>query len=242
MSNTQIEAVLETKGHKFLFSAKLHPDTAITMKVMTIDQTERWTGEFAPSFLEDLTSKAGSLKKAPVFWKMLTTASLKMSKSVRLEVILPEDLDWSGSDEVIGVLLTHSGEFDKIRYHLQLTKQPFTTDELILTARKFAAEIARLKERCSKLQSERSTDVLESRIADLTAMIDSVQQEKQLEVAKLKRKLRKLEARSDADERSLRSPSNMSPTGSPNGSPIFDGLNAIGRSRMRLKQETPKKR
>ena len=248
MSSMNVETILEARGQKFVFSAKLVPGEAISMKVVSIDQTERWSGDFASSYIEELTSKAGALKKIQVFWKMLTTAAFKMSKSVRLEIIPPGEFELSGSDEIIGVLLTLHGEFDKIRYNLQLAKQPFTNDELVLTARKLFAEITRLKERIGELANERSVDALETQVADLTSMINSVEQEKDSEISRLKRKLRRLQARSELDETSFSRSSTMSPISprsprSPQGSPdYYDRLNMIRRPRMQYKDEEEKPR
>ena len=124
-----VESVVDCKGEKFTFSANLIQEEAISMKLVSLDQTERWSGVFGSKLIEDITQKAGAVKRIPIFWKILCSAALNASSSARLDVFFPADLNLRGSDEMVFAVFTVSSEFDKVKYPFRLTQDPFTNDE-----------------------------------------------------------------------------------------------------------------
>ena len=229
-----VESVVDCKGEKFTFSANLIQEEAISMKLVSLDQTERWSGVFGSKLIEDITQKAGAVKRIPIFWKILCSAALNASSSARLDVFFPADLNLRGSDEMVFAVFTVSSEFDKVKYPFRLTQDPFTNDELVITIRKMFSEVSRLKDVLSEVTADSSVESLEYRISALNSMLETVQQEKDSEITKLKRKLKKLQDQSDAEEAVLARSMGMSP------GPDYERLNTIRKPRMQYKEaQTP---
>jgi len=198
---TRVDATIDFHGVPFGLSARLGSDHAITVQIMSMDRTEQWAEDFGSQFIEDVTRKAGSAKKAAVFWTMLCTAALRKSRSVRLEVFRPSDLNLRGSDEKLFLVLTLCSEFDKVKYPLQLTRREFAPAELIDTIRELQRENARLRERLDEALTERSVESLGGRVSELSAMLEDVQRAKDGEIRRLRRRLSRLAAAAQRDER-----------------------------------------
>lgn len=226
------DTVVDFRGTEFKLSGQLQSSNIMFIKLSSMDFTERWEGEFAPEFIEDITQKAGSGKKLPIFWRMLCNSALKISKTVELEVFLPSDLHMTGTDEKVYLILTLTSEFDRVKYPLQLIKQEVSNEELIDTVKRLYNENLRLKERIEELTVDRSVSSLEQKIAALTDLLDDVQHEKDDEIHQLKRRLRHLQTKE------VRSPSKSPRTPSPEKGTVFDRFNRTKKPTMRHKHAT----
>ena len=230
-----VESIINFKGAKFTFSAKIIRDVAVSMQLISWDQTERWCGEFGAQLIEDVTQKAGALKNIHVFWKILCSAVLKTSSTATIDFFFPTDLNLRGSDEMIYAIFTISSEFDQVKFPFRLTQSPFTNDELIITIRKMYSELTRLKERLSEITADSSIESLEYRISSLNSVLETVQQDKDSEILQLKKRLKQLQDRADAEELLYSRSIAMSP------GPDYERLNSIRKPRMQFKEaQTPK--
>eukprot|EP01036_Dinobryon_divergens_P053401 gene53401-71387_t len=111
----------------------------------------RWRGEFTSQYIEEITQKAGNFKKFTVFIKMLASAFSKDSDSVFVDLLTYNDLEvlkarksstnmssssLSTSTSISSnpksllkryIILTYSGEFDRVHFPLPLAHEDSPT-------------------------------------------------------------------------------------------------------------------
>jgi hypothetical protein len=163
----EFDCLLEFHNLQFHLESRLISDSLFTLSFVSPDFTERWCGEFSADHLENVTKRAGSLKKLSTFWKMFCSAGLKLSKSVSLDVIVPSALLETLAtvlDNKVYIILTQVTEFDQIKYPLRLRRTDFTNEELIVTIRKLYSEKLKLKERAAPMIVRDSVETLEERV------------------------------------------------------------------------------
>jgi coiled-coil domain-containing protein 61 len=108
------------------------------------DSNDRWSSEFTSQYIEEITHKAGNFKKFAVFSKMLSAAFTEAKDNVLyVDLLTSSDLEMlkarksTGGDSHGGqfqassggvsnkryIILTYSGEFDRVHYPLPLVHE-----------------------------------------------------------------------------------------------------------------------
>jgi coiled-coil domain-containing protein 61 len=134
----------------------------LTIEAEQEDTNERWFGEFTGQYVEEITHKAGSYKKFPIFVKMLCSAFNKESPSVFVELLTYSDLELMKARKMGHpdpkprtlvdptnkahlkryVILTYQGEFDRVHYPLPLAFEEVpNTDSLLRTIKRLRLQI-----------------------------------------------------------------------------------------------------
>ena len=101
------------------------------------ETSKRWKGEFSANYIETLTQKSKSFKKFPIFIKMLTSGLDCASDSVIIDLLTYQELEMFRSSRNPGtsssqpsnsklqtkryLILTFSGEFERVHYPLPLS-------------------------------------------------------------------------------------------------------------------------
>lgn len=191
----EFDCLLDFRGVFFHLEARYMSDELFTLSFLSPDFTERWYGEFSSEHIEDVTHRAGALKKLSTFWKMLCTAGFKQSKSVSLEIVLPSaflETLATVSEDKIYIVLTQFSEFDRVKFPLRLLYTEFTLDELKATIRRLYADNLRLKEQPVLPRPPDPREGLERRVAQLNEELARMQSAKDDEIEFLEQKLQEL--------------------------------------------------
>lgn len=89
---TEFDIVVTTNDLKYRFSGRVVNHDTFSLKIISEDYTLRWAGDFSANFIDDLTTKAGCIKKISVFWKMLTEIAEDESQTASLEILTAEQI------------------------------------------------------------------------------------------------------------------------------------------------------
>jgi coiled-coil domain-containing protein 61 len=128
----------------------------LSLEVEQYDTNDRWSAEFTSQYIEEITHKAGSFKKYSTFVKMLMSSFSKESDSVTVDLLTYADLEAlkqrklghagasQGSSATMSqsrttaaqqskryVILTYSGEFDRVHYPLPLAFEEIPNPEAL---------------------------------------------------------------------------------------------------------------
>lgn len=155
--------------HDIEYTISIQECEGLDVEARTGSQT--WRAQFSPSFIEEVSRRAGNVKTFPVFYKMLVAALLEESSSVHIDVLTTQDLtqlrqrDMPSADgpNKRYLILTYQAEFDKVHYPLAL--QPVaeeTIDSLREQVQQLEAQlqqtntddIEELREENERLRSE----------------------------------------------------------------------------------------
>eukprot|EP00602_Paraphysomonas_sp_CaronLab_P000215 CAMPEP_0185031382 /NCGR_PEP_ID=MMETSP1103-20130426/18830_1 /TAXON_ID=36769 /ORGANISM="Paraphysomonas bandaiensis, Strain Caron Lab Isolate" /LENGTH=789 /DNA_ID=CAMNT_0027566895 /DNA_START=93 /DNA_END=2462 /DNA_ORIENTATION=- len=118
-------------------------ESLLSVDIEQVDSGERWSGEFTSQYIEDISHKAGNFKKFSVFVKMLSSAFSRESESVYVDLLTYNDLEVlkarrlgtaaplnsslsssaSRSQMKRYIILTYSGEFDRVHFPLPLAHE-----------------------------------------------------------------------------------------------------------------------
>ncbi|BDA40618.1 probable coiled-coil domain-containing protein 61 at N-terminal half [Coccomyxa sp. Obi] len=93
MSEALYNAKIERRGQEYRVSIHQEQGDGLRIEVEQESDGSLWRGQFSPSNVEDITAKAGNLKKAAVFNKMLQSALTGKSAAVHVDVLKYSDLE-----------------------------------------------------------------------------------------------------------------------------------------------------
>jgi len=183
-------------------------NSLLTLEIEDSDSNERWTGEFTSQYIEEITLKAGNFKKFSTFVKMVCSGFGKENESVFMDILTAGDLEMlkarkagkapsSQSSVSSGggggkryVILTYSGEFDRVHYPLPLSFEAAPNPESLQRC------VARLRRRLSdSAEQQGGLDEANSGAGaekDLRQIIANLRQEN----TQLRHRLRQVESRS----------------------------------------------
>mmetsp|Transcript_9497 Transcript_9497/g.14255 ORF Transcript_9497/g.14255 Transcript_9497/m.14255 type:complete len:519 (-) Transcript_9497:66-1622(-) len=127
---------LTLRNEEYILHGFIDPNGNLVVEAELKSNGSRWLGRFSPADLEDLTRKTGNFKKFLVFVKMLSTALLRASDTVFVDMFTYEDLEAlrkksgegqskensrsKGKSKKRYLILTYIVEFDKVHYPLRL--------------------------------------------------------------------------------------------------------------------------
>lgn len=84
---TEFDIVNTTNDIKYRFSGRVVNHDTFSLKIINEDYTLRWAADFSANYIDDLTTKAGCIKRISVFWKMLTEIAENESQTATLEIL-----------------------------------------------------------------------------------------------------------------------------------------------------------
>jgi len=171
-----IEYIVYLKGKEELLQIRIEEKITGNM----------WKGEFSTKYVEDITQKAGSFKKFPVFVKMMCTALKQENESVYIDILTPQDLENLKTKKAAGntstlsigsqssltpssqpkpkpggkryLILTFASEFERVHYPLPLSYDENPEPELLKsTLSRLARELDSLKTRTVVSESGQGT-------------------------------------------------------------------------------------
>ena len=204
-NNIEKEWNLNFHGNSYMIDI-LSQGNTLSISVESNDTNQRWTSEFTSQYIEEITLKAGSFKKYSVFVKMLISAFNKESDSVFVDLLTASDLEAlkarkmgnsmsdnksistsqaSSNIKKRYIILTYSGEFDRVHYPLPL---PFEETPNPSALRRTISRLRRQLEQLKKgevVTADTSTDK-EARI-----MVTQLRQEN----TELRHRLRQLQGK-----------------------------------------------
>ena len=182
-------------------------NSLLTLEIEDSDSNERWTGEFTSQYIEEITLKAGNFKKFSTFVKMVCSGFGKENESVFMDILTAGDLELlkarkagkapnsqsavsSGGGGKRYVILTYSGEFDRVHYPLPLSFEAAPNPESLQRC------VARLRRRLTEgFEQQGGLDEANSGAGaekDLRQIIANLRQEN----TQLRHRLRQVESRS----------------------------------------------
>ena len=150
------------RGTLYLYDLSSDSDT-LTITFEEKQTSKRWRGEFTASYIESLTQKSKSFKKFPIFLRMLITALDSSSESVLIDVLTYQELEMFRSNRNPGssgpsqlpnprvltkryLILTFSGEFERVHYPLPLSfEEAPDVDSLQKTVARLRTELEQVK-------------------------------------------------------------------------------------------------
>lgn len=178
-------------------------NSLLSLEIEDTETNERWCGEFTSQYIEDITLKAGNFKKFTTFVKMVCSGFSKDNESVFMDILTGSDLETLKARKQGGaskppptsaapyagkryVILTYSGEFDRVHYPLPLAfeSQP-NADSLQRTVRRLRGRLAERSDQRDGL-AEIGAD------KDVRQIIANLRQEN----TELRHRLRQAESRS----------------------------------------------
>lgn len=213
--DSEINTIIEQNNKIYRLSAQYLSPESFSVQIISEDWTIRYASEFSSSFIEKTTSKSGSFKRLPVFWKMfflacqklentkplltieiLTSAQLQQFVTFPVSESLIEsqsELDKSTTkDNKLFLIVTQISDFDKTRYLLPLIYTPYSNEELILSLRRLYFENKKLTNLLNEVNESHSIITLEQKMSMLNADYEDLQIQKDLEIDQLTKKLKKL--------------------------------------------------
>eukprot|EP00878_Enallax_costatus_P030873 GHUV01033675.1.p1 GENE.GHUV01033675.1~~GHUV01033675.1.p1 ORF type:complete len:207 (+),score=63.27 GHUV01033675.1:706-1326(+) len=129
---------IDFHGVLYTITISVDGEEVLRIEIEDKDTLDRWRGEFAAKYVEDITSKTGNFKKFTIFVRMLQTAILQQSDSVFVDLLTFQDLELLKSKKAGGtngqsapprqlpasnkryLILTYASEFDRVHYPLPL--------------------------------------------------------------------------------------------------------------------------
>lgn len=196
----------------------------INIEIEQINTNDRWSGQFTTEYIEEITHKAGNYKKFAVFVKMICSALNKTNESVFIDLLTFADLEalkqrklgqnvsdnssvMSNSSSTLNarssmkryVILTYSGEFDRVHYPLPLAFETSpNTDSLKRTINRLRKEILAL----TNSNIDGNTDLTK----DAKYILEKLRQEN----TELRHRLRQAESRINKTNTTISSPPSTS--------------------------------
>ena len=136
MEHLKKTAEINIRGTIYLYDFQSDSEN-LTLAFEEKETSKRWKGEFSANYIETLTQKSKSFKKFPVFLKMLTSGLDCTTDSVIVDLLTYQELEMFRSSRNPGtnsstssnsklqtkryLILTFSGEFERVHYPLPLS-------------------------------------------------------------------------------------------------------------------------
>lgn len=192
-----LSAEFSTRNRNYSVDIAIKGSDSFGIDLIDLDTSERWSSEFAASYIEELTRKSGMAKRISVFWRMLQTALDGSSNEVSFDVLTTEDVaalqkqsrskrtPKRMNDDKRYFIVTQVTEFDKVHFPLALVKNPFTSEEYGEIIRNLRMENRQLKESDG---SEKIAE-LEAKIYDLNATYTAMLEERDQIIQELEMQL-----------------------------------------------------
>ncbi|KAK8886015.1 Coiled-coil domain-containing protein 61 [Tritrichomonas musculus] len=230
----EINVVLESNQRKYRLYAQYSTANSFSLQIISEDFTLRYAGEFTAAYIEEITVKSGAFKRLPIFWQILLMACQNTDTSPALTIDIytatelqnmvafsapliksPKSPPNSQSDIIyedkIFLIITQISDFDKIRYPLPLAYTPFTNDELMLSVRRLYKENEKLKGMLDEINASHSIVSLEQKKSMLSADYMDLQNQKNIEIEQLQKKLKQLKVKRAREIASTRTSRKFSP-------------------------------
>jgi hypothetical protein len=195
LPQTEFNVVVEGTECKYRLFGRATSRGTFSIRILNEDYTQRWMGSYSATFIDEITQKAGCAKKISVFWKMVSDAATRTSRTVTLDILTEEEIQNVGrlrvtseSGHRIFLLVTQSSEYDCFRYPLPVKTVPFTCEE-------YAETVRRLYQHNKSLAAADCVSAaiaIEQKLADFRDIVARVQKQKDSEIAALRRKVKAL--------------------------------------------------
>ncbi|KAG0589712.1 hypothetical protein M758_1G039700 [Ceratodon purpureus] len=169
MSNhSEFEQVVELvfQNVQYLLTVSLAPGDTLCVEAEHKTDGSRWRGDFTARYIEEITQKTGNFKKFSVFVKMLRSAILQESDSVFVDLLTYQDFEMlknrkmrdigtqalrSATNNKRYLILTYTGEFDRVHYPLPLLHEDNPEPEALKrTIRRLRDELEDVKAQLQK--------------------------------------------------------------------------------------------
>ena len=219
------EWVMEFHGVDYIINLTA-TDSLLVIDAESEYSNETWTGEFTSKYIEEITHKAGNFKKFSVFVKMLISSLSKDNDSVYIDLLTFADLEMlkarrgDGTSSSVQssttsaskttnrryVILTYSGEFDRVHYPLPLLFED------VLDPVKLKRTIKKLRA-ALKLQPSSQTKSSDSMLHDGDKTLRQVASQLRQDNTELRHRLRQAESRNNRSSQSQTSSTSSSSRG-----------------------------
>ncbi|CAN5951512.1 unnamed protein product, partial [Sphagnum jensenii] len=151
---------------QYLLTVALAPGDTLCVEAEHKTDGSRWRGDFTSRYIEEITRKTGNFKTFTVFVKMLRSAILQESDSVFVDLLTYQDLEMLKNKKSRGIgvhpcqrasnnkrylILTYTGEFDRVHYPLPLLYEENPEPEALKrTIRRLRDELEEVKSTLQK--------------------------------------------------------------------------------------------
>jgi hypothetical protein len=197
LPRTEFKVVLEAAGCKYHLFGRYTGRETFSIRILNEDYSQRWMRKYSATFINEVTQKAGCTKKISVFWRMLAEAATRMSRTVKLEIMTEAEIQnvsrlrvSSEPGDRIFLLVTQSSECDFFRYPLPVKSVPFTYEEYAEMIRRLRQDNKRLQENLAASDCVSAAMVIEQKLAEFSDIVTLVQNQKDDEIAALRRKVK----------------------------------------------------
>ncbi|KAH9573656.1 hypothetical protein CY35_01G012000 [Sphagnum magellanicum] len=165
---SEFEQVVELvfQNVQYLLTVALAPGDTLCVEAEHKTDGSRWRGDFTSRYIEEITRKTGNFKTFTVFVKMLRSAILQESDSVFVDLLTYQDLEMLKNKKSRGIgvhpcqrasnnkrylILTYTGEFDRVHYPLPLLYEENPEPEALKrTIRRLRDELEEVKSTLQK--------------------------------------------------------------------------------------------
>ena len=198
---TEFETVIVTGKEKYRIAGQATTPNAFTIRIINEDYTERWAGNYSANYIDDITTKAGCVKRISVFWRMLVNAAKSETDSVTLQILTEDEIQTlsnsriSEPDRKLYLLLTQSSEYDCFKYPLPVRVAPFTYEEYADTIKLLYQDNKNLQKALVDSDCTDTIMSLEQKVEEFSQMMTQLRKQKDMEIATMKKKLRKAKAK-----------------------------------------------
>ncbi|OHT09691.1 hypothetical protein TRFO_21309 [Tritrichomonas foetus] len=199
----EFDIVVIIKDRKYRFSGRVLNHDSFTLKIINEDYTKRWAADFSANYIDDLTTKAGCVKRISVFWKMLINIASGESQTASLEILTTEEINEirknknkpveEDQDSKLYIILTQTSEYDKFHYPLPLPFMPFTYEEYAQTIQLLYHDNSQLHKSLIAADCTQAVISLENKVTEFAAMFEEMKRVKNEKIKKLQRKVRLLQ-------------------------------------------------
>ena len=191
----EFNVVVRGRRGKYRIAGQVLSQDAFTVIAIDETYTHRWAGNFSANFIDDITQKAGCVKRINVFWRMLLSAALGESQTVTLQVLTDDEINSNSDDGRIFIVITQQSEFDRFRYPLPLKVARFTYEEYEQTIQLLYEDNKNLKKALANSDSADQIAALEAQVGQYKQKVEDVRRHKDAKIAALKKKMQKLKAK-----------------------------------------------
>ena len=213
---TEFETVIATGKYKYRIAGQAASPNSFTIRIINEDYTERWAGNYSANYIDDITQKAGCVKRISVFWRMLVNAVKSETDSVTLQILTEDEMEALSNSRIgepdnrLYLLLTHMSEYDCFRYPLPVRVAPFTYEEYADTIKLLYEDNKNLQKALVDSDCTATIMSLETKVEEFTEMMSQLRKQKDLEIARLKRKIKQMKAKESESTLRMRRPSSGS--------------------------------
>jgi hypothetical protein len=193
---TEFDVVITGDVHRYRVGGQLLNDETFTVRIVNEDLTERWFGNYGANYIDDLTQKAGCVKRLSVFWRMLVDGAKCKSPKLTLEVLTSEEMEnlshskfGSESDDKLFLLLTHASDYDCFRFPLPVKFVPFSTQELLQTVSELYQDNKRLQRTLAATDCMAQVISIEKKFGELQALLKETQKRSNTKILALKKQV-----------------------------------------------------